>query len=106
MTVNELNRHTNWRDRAARAKAQHAITVLVLNSHAKTKPALPVIVTVTRFSPVILDKHDGLPASQKFVVDGIAEFLGVDDSDPRVEWRYDQVRSTRYSVVIEIKDAS
>lgn len=51
---------------------------------------IPAIVTLKRYSTGRLDPHDGLRGAFKWVVDGIAEALGVDDGGPFVEWRYEQ----------------
>jgi len=51
---------------------------------------VPAVVTLTRVSAGHLDAHDGLPSCLKFVVDGIAEALGIDDGGPFVQWRYSQ----------------
>lgn len=60
---------------------------------AARPPELPLVVTVTRVAPSRgLDPHDGLGASLKGVIDGIADALGVDDRDPRVIWRLEQRR--------------
>ena len=43
-----------------------------------------------------LDGHENLNMSQKHVVDGIADALGfADDSDPRLDWHYDQDKCKR-----------
>ena len=47
---------------------------------------LPVRVTLTRISPGTLDEWDGLPASLKSTVDGIADAFGLRDDDPRFTW--------------------
>lgn len=105
-TVNELNRHEHWRGRQRRAKAQRAAVQLSLNP--KRKPSLPCRVHLTRIAPSSgLDKHDGLPASMKFIVDGVAAWLGVDDSDERIQFSYEQRRggSREYAVSIVVINA-
>ncbi len=102
-TVNELNRHEHWRARAKRAKDQHSVAMIVTRSRMPRVWLWPVTVSLTRFSPSKgLDPHDGLPASQKFIVDGIAEALGIDDADQRVTWAYDQERDLGYAVRVAI----
>lgn len=54
------------------------------------RPVLPAVVTITRVGRRLLDAHDNLRMSAKGVVDGIADWFGVPDDDPRIEWRYDQ----------------
>jgi len=70
-------------------------------------PMLPVEVTVRRVAPSAgLDPHDGLGASLKSVIDGIADWLGLPkDRDPRVRWALDQRRGKpgEYAVDVEIR---
>lgn len=46
-------------------------------------------VTITRFGPRLFD-DDNLAYSAKSVRDGVAEWLGIDDRDPRIYWDYRQ----------------
>lgn len=86
--------------KTAKAKKQIADVTLVLNSKLKTKPELPLIITVERVAKGTLDAHDNLPGACKHVVDAIAEWLGVDDSDSRLAWRYAQSKSATIGVAI------
>lgn len=62
-----------------------------------------VRVLVTRVAPSSgLDKHDGLPSACKSVVDGIADWLGMKDNDPRIVWRYDQRRGPPRYYAVEV----
>lgn len=80
------NKREHWTIRARRTK-QHRLAALAVPVHP-----LPCIVTLTRVAPRALDSHDNLRGGFKALVDGIADRLGVKDNDPRVEWRYAQVR--------------
>lgn len=82
---------TRWRD----AKQQRADVRTHLLATQLRPPALPVVVTLTRVAPRPLDAHDNLPASFKHVADGVADYLGTKDSDPRITWRYDQCRGVK-----------
>jgi hypothetical protein len=84
-TVNELNDHSHWRVRQKRAKGQHQAVAACL--HGVPRPALPVVVQFTRYSPgtTPLD-DDGAVAAVKHVRDAVAKWLGVDDADERVKW--------------------
>lgn len=118
-TVNELNgSHQNWRVVSARRKHIRATTAWSFAGSPREtwRPIVAsagpgqVVVTMTRISSGTLDPHDGLPASLKSVVDGIADGLGLaKDSDPRVEWRYAQAKGKRgefgVRVVVELKEA-
>ena len=79
------NKREHWSKRAARTKL-HRFAAMVVQPHP-----LPCIVTMTRIAPRALD-GDNLQSGFKALRDGIAKRLGVDDADPRVEWRYDQAR--------------
>jgi hypothetical protein len=99
-TVNGLNVREHPMARHRRTKATREIVGLKLNG--QPKPALPVRVLLTRRSKGLLDKHDGLPAALKPVVDEVAKWLGVDDADPRVTWSYIQERAPTFGVRIEV----
>lgn len=90
-TVSEANSHEHWRYRQKRAKTQKsAASILIQTSmHYRARMLFPLVVTLTRIAPRTLDS-DNLASSQKHVRDGIAMALGIDDRDPRVEWRYAQ----------------
>ena len=67
------------------------------------RPALPVVVTLTRLAPSSgLDVGDNLEGSLKAVRDQIAEWLGVDDRDARVVWKYAQRREA-WGVLVEVE---
>lgn len=97
-TVGGLNAREHWRKRATRVKRERDTARLLAPSHP-----LPCVVTMTRLSPGTLD-DDNLQGACKAVRDGIADKLGIDDRDPRVEWRYAQERCKRgeYGVRITI----
>ena len=73
-------------------------------AHDCTKARLPLgwdrqplqfRVTLCRLSAGVLDEDNGV-ASFKHVQDGIADALGfADDSDPRLDWHYDQDKCKR-----------
>lgn len=86
------NKREHWAKRAARAKL-HRTTVWAGLRQVDVFPRLmgPVIVTITRVAPRELD-DDNLAAGAKSVRDGVADWLGVDDRDPRITWRYAQER--------------
>jgi hypothetical protein len=62
-------------------------------------------ITLTRIAPRKLDAHDGLRSALKPVVDGVADFFGCKDNDPRLEWRYEQRRGRirEYAVLITLE---
>lgn len=81
---------------AAKVRAQRQQVTLVLRSKLGLRPPEPPLtITVTRVAPGELDAHDNLPGACKHVVDAIAEWLGLDDRDRRLSWRYEQSRDGR-----------
>ena len=98
-TVSALNYREHWRHRARRVKAERAQTAWHLLGMAP--PALPCTVTLTRIAPSNGLDSDNLPGAAKGIRDQIAQWLGVDDRDPRVQWRYAQERGP-WGVRVEI----
>lgn len=93
------NLREHWAKRAKRAKA-HRKAALVIDKHP-----LPCVVTIIRCGSRPMDS-DNLAISAKHIRDGIADRLGVDDADPRIEWRYDQESGDNETIVmIEPKQA-
>ena len=95
------NLREHWSARARRVKAQRqAVAIYVLG---KPRPALPVVVTLTRVAPRALD-GDNLQSAFKAPRDEVARWLGVDDADPRVTWSYAQRSGGvgRYGIEIEL----
>ena len=99
----EMNDRCHWAKRYKRFQTQKRLVMLGLQSKLSKKPRLPLIVELTRIGTRgrALDT-DNLQSSAKAVRDAIATFLGVDDSDPRIEWRYAQGRGPRFVVRIEL----
>lgn len=97
--------------RRQRERATARLTMLAeLARRGGAAGYLPCLVVVTRVAPSGgLDPFDGLPASLKSVVDGVADALGLaNDRDPRVEWRAEQLRGERgrYAVLVHITPRS
>lgn len=99
-TVSEANRRDHWAARAKRAKAQRWAAFCYVPTHP-----LPCVVTLTRIGPRLLD-DDNLRGALKAVRDGIADRLGVDDADPRVEWRYAQRRGEPRQYAVDVAIAN
>ena len=72
---------------------------MALLKHAR--PELPAVITITRVAPRALDS-DNLAISAKSVRDGIADWLGVDDGDKRLTWRYEQRRGRPKEYAAEV----
>lgn len=99
-----LNKREHWSTRAKRAKAQREAAHFSCHhsSGAEGRQVLPVAVKLTRIAPRELDT-DNLAGGFKSVRDGIADWLGIKDNDPRVTWLYAQERGKpkQYAVRIE-----
>lgn len=66
------------------------------------RPALPCVVTLTRVAPSAGLDGDNLQGSLKAARDGVADWMKVDDRDPRVTWRYEQRRGRPKQYAVEI----
>ena len=93
------NSRLHWATRAKRVKRQRAIVGLMLR--AVTRPTLPCVVTITRRSPGTLD-DDNAVSSAKATRDAVAQWLAIDDRDPRVTWRVEQERG-RWGVRVAVR---
>ena len=99
--VSELNQHEHFRVRAKRAQDHHAIVGSTLRVMGGAVVPLPCRVAVTRVAARALDVGDNLQSSAKHVRDAVAEWLGIDDRDPRVEWSVAQEKGP-YGVRVEV----
>lgn len=95
-----------WQKKARRAQGQKKVTSVYLMTNRKQCPPLPVVVTLTRIAPRLLDDDNNI-SGFKNVRDAVASFLALDDRDPRITWRYAQERgkSKEYAVRIAIETA-
>ena len=96
------NSRLHWAARAKRVKRQRAVVGLMLR--AVDRPTLPCVVTITRRSPGTLD-DDNAVSSAKATRDAVAQWLGVDDRDPRVTWRVEQERGL-WGVRVAVRPAA
>jgi hypothetical protein len=111
--VNALNAREHYMVRARRTKQQRNTIWLMLRSAYGSadavNPKMPLRVTITRIAPRALDRGDNLEASCKAVRDGVADWLGIDDRDPRVSWVCEQVKGglpREYAVRVDIDEVS
>jgi hypothetical protein len=105
--VSEANAHEHWRHRQKRAREHHAVvnmvaTVPMRDAAMHLHRGTDLVVTITRVAPRMLDS-DGAVISGKYVRDAIAKLLGINDNDPRVEWRYAQRKGKVREYAVEIK---
>lgn len=111
-THSESNLREHWSKRAQRARSQRSTvaglarpSVHHLFKYLLTAPLAPVVVTITRVAPRLLD-DDNLRGGVKHIRDGIADALGLpNDRDPRVEWRYRQAHGQprQYAVLVTLR---
>jgi crossover junction endodeoxyribonuclease RusA len=104
-TVSEANVRGHWAKGARRAKRQRRVAadcVHLARLTGAVVPPLPLTVTLTRVAPRRLDS-DNLQRALKAIRDGIADALGVDDGDARIDWKYDQRPGKPQRVEVTIK---
>ena len=95
--ISEANISEHWIKKRARHKKQQAVIKLILRPEI-SKISLPCHVELTRIAPRMLDEHDNLRSSMKWIVDAIAGLLlpnlaaGRADDDKRISWAYGQER--------------
>lgn len=99
-TVSGANAREHHMARARRVKKEREAVMWMTNG--KTPPAVPCIVTLTRVGPTSGLDLDNLQSSQKAVRDQIAQWLGIDDRDLRVTWKYDQRREKAWGVEVVV----
>lgn len=99
-----LNLREHWRKRANRNTSHRAAAFFALKAAVKKfDPAIiPCVVTITRIAPRELD-DDNLAGGCKSLRDGTADWLAVDDRDPRVQWRYAQRKGEPKQYAAEIR---
>jgi hypothetical protein len=73
--------------RARRTRREHQAILAALAGYSP--PPLPVVAVLVRVGWNRLDV-DGLVASAKGPIDALAQWLGVDDRDPRLRWHLAQ----------------
>jgi hypothetical protein len=100
--VSVANLREHWSKRSARAKTHRSTARLMLTQWG-LHPELPVTVMFTRLGPKLLD-GDNLQSSCKAARDGVADWLGLDDADPRITWKYGQQQGKAgvYGLIVEV----
>ena len=100
--ISVANARLNRFKLAAMNKAQRATTKHALQALAQP-PAPPVTIVLTCNSPRALDT-DNLAGGFRAARDGLADWLGVDDGHPELDWQYAQrcIDPKTYEVEIEV----
>jgi hypothetical protein len=91
--VNVANRREHYMTRRRRVERERGMVTTALAATGATPPALPVTIALERAAWCALDP-DGLATAVKACVDAVAEWLAVDDRDPRLHVHLSQ-RTTR-----------
>lgn len=106
-TPSVANMREHWAKKAERAKLHRSMAHWHMRA-AGGPPGcfpLPCRVTLTRCGPRELD-DDNLRGALKNARDGIADWLGIDDRDPRVSWGYGQEKAKKASVRVDVLNGS
>lgn len=104
-TVSEANCTDHWTKKHKRHRIQQKTVALVLNP-VREKIKLPCHITLTRYAPKKLDKHDNLPISLKYILDACCAIITGDfrpgraDDDERISVSYEQETSSHYGVKV------
>lgn len=103
--VSVANLRMHWAVKARLAKSQRAAAKKALEAVARSPGVggLPLTIVVTRVAPRRLD-GDNLQSGLKAVRDGVADWLGIDDGDRRLDWQYAQRAAgpKQYWVEVEV----
>lgn len=102
-TISEANNREHWAAKAKRTKSQRLMSRLITISALSRHKELwhPMTITLVRHGKRKMDS-DNLARSFKAVRDGIAEAIGIDDGDDRINWQYRQEKAKGYTVIVEI----
>lgn len=107
-TVSESNSRDSWQKRFfTRTKPQRRDACLLLRGKVGSPPSPPLLIRLTRVAPGRLDRQN-MGSALKAVIDGVADWLGMDDGDPRLDWVFAQEKPVkgavlRYAVRVEIE---
>lgn len=100
-------KNEHWRDKYKRHKEQKNFVFMMLHQH-QSFLSVPCHITLTRYAPKTLDRHDNLPMSLKYILDAICAVITGDyrpgraDSSELIEVSYKQEISKEYGVKIFI----
>lgn len=104
-TFTEANLHEHHMQRHKRMGDQRPTVAMAMRANANArgiKVSLPCTVRTWRLAPAELDTNGNLQTALKAVMDGIADWLGINDRDPRVKWECDQVKRAQYGILVEV----
>lgn len=98
------NLREHWAKKANRVKLHRQLAWAALSRfmHLPDSVRDKIAVTLTRIAPRTLDS-DNLASGFKATRDQVADFLKLDDGDPKITWRYEQEKGKEYKVRVEIE---
>lgn len=98
------NDREHWATKARRVRSERVSVAWAVRVGFGSAAAvgLPCVVTLTRVAPSSGLDGDNLQGSLKACRDGVADWLGVDDADARVTWRYNQRRGKTGEWAVEV----
>lgn len=99
--VSEMNQRGHWAERHRRFVMQKNHLIAVIYDWRQFPFAFPVCVTFVHVGRAMDD--DNLAGSFKGLRDAFAEWVQVDDADPRITWKYEQRKGTPAGVEIRIE---
>ena len=104
-----LNDRLHWAEKQRKVRAERGEAFWTLRSHGpppnvglRTKVILTRIARRSAVNWNPLD-DDNLHGSLKGVRDGVADWLHVNDADPRIEWQYRQEEGAEWAVRVEVR---
>jgi hypothetical protein len=95
------NLREHWAVRAKRTKEQRTVARLAVCALTLPDITKPMRIEVCRIGPRKMDRDNNV-SSMKGLIDGIADALSLDDSDPLLDWVYTQRIGKPYAVEITI----
>ena len=102
-TVSESNIRGHWGKHSKRHQSQRGGAMLLTRLACVTerrRRGPPELVVMRRVAPRLLDEGN-VAASMKYVQDGVADGLEINDGDRAIRWRYEQ-RQGPYAVEVDI----
>ena len=97
------NMRQHWGQRQRMAKQQRNGAHRLMRALVGGPPPAPLVITMTRVGARRLDS-DNVATACKSCRDGIADWLGIDDGSPLLEWQYDQAVGAPHGVRVRIEE--
>lgn len=108
-TVSTTNAREHWKAKWVREQREHKAAFNGMLAANRFRPQPPMRIRLVRLGARKIDPGN-LQALFKATQDGVSEYLGIDDGDPRLEWEYDQEldpkRNGKRAVRVEIVETA